>query len=276
MISRLLRAGVVYGLLLVPVIVTSVIVTPVIVTPVLADSIAILPLHHRLPEQVLPTLQPLVEAGGSITGAGNQLFVRTSPANLAELKQVLATLDQPLQRLLISVRQSGQQGSQQQQAGINDVIITDRGVSLDGQLQDSQRNGSSQITQQVQTLDGSAALIRIGNDVPVVQRQIIQGRHGSRIIESTGYQSLNTGFSVLPRVVGDQVTLEIHPQQETLQDGGVARSSVDTTVTGRVGEWMSIGGVSQQGSRQDNALGSASRQQHQGEQTFWLKVDRLP
>lgn len=261
MLCRLLRATVIYSLL---------------IAPVLADSIAILPLHHRLPEQVLPTLQPLVESGGSITGAGNQLFVRTSPENLAELKQVLATLDQPLQRLLISVRQSGQQTHQQQQAGINDVIITDRGVSLDGQLQDNQRNGSSQITQQVQTLDGSAALIRIGNDVPVVQRQIIQGRHGNRIIESTGYQSLNTGFSVLPRVVGEQVTLEIHPQQETLQDGTVTRSGIDTTVTGRVGEWMSIGGVSQQRNQQDNALGSASRQQHQGEQTFWLKVDRLP
>ena len=261
MLCRLLRATVIYSLL---------------IAPVLADSIAILPLHHRLPEQVLPTLQPLVESGGSITGAGNQLFVRTSPENLAELKQVLATLDQPLQRLLISVRQSGQQTHQQQQAGINDVIITDRGVSLDGQLQDNQRNGSSQITQQVQTLDGSAALIRIGNDVPVVQRQIIQGRHGNRIIESTGYQSLNTGFSVLPRVVGEQVTLEIHPQQETLQDGTVTRSGIDTTVTGRVGEWMSIGGVSQQRNQQDNALGSASRLQHQGEQTFWLKVDRLP
>lgn len=243
---------------------------------VLADSIAILPLHHRLPEQVLPTLQPLVEAGGSITGAGNQLFVRTSPQNLAELKQVLASLDQPMQRLLISVRQSQQQTGQQQAAGIDRVIVDDQGVQLNGRLQDSQRQGDSQLTQQVQTLDGSAALIRLGSQTPVLHRQVIQDRHGTRVIESMDYQQANSGFSVVPRVVGDQVTLDIQPQQETLQDGTLYHSGLRTTVSGRIGEWMEIGGVSQQQTTQQSALGSASQQQQQGGQTFWLKVDRLP
>ena len=66
-----------------------------------AEEITILPLHHRLPEQVLPTLEPLVSPGGSIVGAGNQLFVRTTPENLLELQTVLAAIDKPLQRLLI-------------------------------------------------------------------------------------------------------------------------------------------------------------------------------
>ena len=39
---------------------------------------------------VLATLPPLLAPGGSLTGAQNQLFVRTTPDNLAELKAVLA------------------------------------------------------------------------------------------------------------------------------------------------------------------------------------------
>ena len=105
---------------------------------------------------------------------------------------------------------------------------------------------------------------------------MIQGRHGTRVIESRDYQQANSGLSVVPRVVGDQVTLDIQPQQETLQDGTLYHSGLRTTVSGRIGEWMEIGGVSQQQSTQQSALGSASQQQQQGGQTFWLKVDRLP
>lgn len=53
-------------------------------------------------------------------------------------------------------------------------------------------------------------------------------------------------------------------------------SGLRTTVSGRIGEWMEIGGVSQQQTTQQSALGSASQQQQQGGQTFWTKVDRLP
>ena len=80
-----------------------------------AEEIVILPLHHRLPEQVLPTLEPLVAPGGSIVGAGNQLFVRTSPENLLDLQKVLQAIDKPLRRVLISVRQ-GNGSNQQNQA----------------------------------------------------------------------------------------------------------------------------------------------------------------
>src|SRR4051795_5940511 len=67
-------------------------------------SLEIIPLRHRTADQVLPALRALMEPGATLTGQGTQLIVRTSPANLAELRQALEAMDRPLRRLQISVR----------------------------------------------------------------------------------------------------------------------------------------------------------------------------
>src|SRR5256885_7247344 len=68
------------------------------------QALEIIPLRHRTVDQVLPVLQPLVEPGGALTGQSGQLIVRTSPANLAEIKRALEAIDRPPRRLQISVR----------------------------------------------------------------------------------------------------------------------------------------------------------------------------
>src|SRR2546423_14805763 len=68
------------------------------------NALEIITLRHRTAEQVLPSLQPLLEPGGTLSGQGTQLFVRTSPANLDDLRLALTAIDQPARRLLISVR----------------------------------------------------------------------------------------------------------------------------------------------------------------------------
>ena len=57
------------------------------------QSIEVIELRFRTADQVLPVLQPLVEPGGALSGQGSQLFLRTSRANAAQIRQVLATLD---------------------------------------------------------------------------------------------------------------------------------------------------------------------------------------
>src|SRR3990172_3040581 len=68
------------------------------------QSLEVIPLRHRTAEQVLPALRPLLEPGGTLTGQYNQIIVRASPANLAQLKQALEAIDRPPRRLQISVR----------------------------------------------------------------------------------------------------------------------------------------------------------------------------
>ena len=68
------------------------------------NALEIIALRHRTAEQVIPALQPLLEPGATLSGQSAQLFVRASPANLAELRRALDSIDRPQKRLLISVR----------------------------------------------------------------------------------------------------------------------------------------------------------------------------
>src|SRR6478735_9601175 len=70
-------------------------------------AIEVIPLRHRTAEQVIPVLQPLLAPGGALSGQYNQLIVRTSPENLAQIRQVLESIDKPSRRLMISVRFDG-------------------------------------------------------------------------------------------------------------------------------------------------------------------------
>ena len=65
----------------------------------------IIPLQHRMTDDVVPILRPLVAPGGTITGMNNQLIIKTTPDNLAEIKNVLQSLDRSPRRLLITVKQ---------------------------------------------------------------------------------------------------------------------------------------------------------------------------
>src|SRR5438094_5018681 len=73
-------------------------------TAIAENALEIITLRHRTAEQVLPGLRPLLEPGATLTGQGSQLVVRTSQANLSDLRLALEVLDQPQRRLLISVR----------------------------------------------------------------------------------------------------------------------------------------------------------------------------
>jgi hypothetical protein len=55
----------------------------------------------------LPHLLPFVEPGGAVNGMNDKLFVRASARNLAEIRQLVAALDTPQRRLMISLRQDG-------------------------------------------------------------------------------------------------------------------------------------------------------------------------
>lgn len=112
-------------------------------------------------------------------------------------------------------------------------------------------------------MEGREAYVRVGQSVPVrerqVQRTIVGGQVVERVVDGTQYRDVTTGFYVLPRLSGDRVTLDISPQRESLSTqipGGVNVQRVVTTVFGRLGEWMEIGGITQDsGGRQSVLLG---------------------
>ncbi len=256
-------------------------------------DLEVIPLRHRTVDQVLPVLQPMVEPGGVLTGQNNQLFVRTSPRNLEELRRALAAIDTPQRRLMISVRFDSNNQVRDSAVDVRgtvrsgDVAISNQRVpSSRSSVTVRGRSGSSafdeRVDQRIQVLDGGHAFIATGETRPIRQDIVTVNPHGGTVLQGTQFQSASTGFEVVPHVAGDRVTLEIAPQRETF-GAPVGRSGahmVETqraasTVSARLGEWFEIGGVDETASGSAQGIGSRRAASATQARRIWLRVDEI-
>ena len=70
-----------------------------------AYDLEIIALQHRSVEEVLPLIQSFLNQDEVAQGMNYQLMVRASPAHLAQVKQLIASLDTAPRRLKITVLQ---------------------------------------------------------------------------------------------------------------------------------------------------------------------------
>ena len=239
----------------------------------LAQSLEIIDLEHRSAADMIPILQPLLEPGGALTGQDYKLFVRASPANIAQLRKALAQLDRAPRQFLVSVRRATQQQVEQEHAGAGVAIGSDGGsVSLSTNGSAAQRESNA--VQSVRVLEGSSAFIASGTSVPVITSAIIGGGRRPRVAVATSYRDLNSGFTVTPRLAGERVTLDVSQQSERRADdgSGVQTESLSTQVTGRLGEWLRLGGVHEATQSQSSGILSGSHATRSDEQSLWIKV----
>lgn len=241
-----------------------------------AQALDVITLRHRTAEQLLPQLQPLVEPGGMLTGTGDKLFLRASQRNQADIRQALDALDRPLRRLTITVRQGGAAAGARVGAGAT-VILAPGDSSVRGRVGERRYSSREGVAQQVQTVEGGRAFINVGQSVALPFRQVVLTPAGAVVSEGIVWQDIGTGFHAEPRVAGDTVTLDIAPRHDT--PGPVPGSAnvrrLSTTVSGRLGEWISLGGATRDTSGEKGGTlhygSGGAREDHQ----VWLKVDEL-
>jgi type II secretory pathway component HofQ len=264
--------------------------------------IEVIPLGYRQADEVIPMLRPLLAPGGTVTGINNRLVVKTTPANLAELKQVLAAIDAKPKQLLISVRQSATADGSRDAASVSGRVgvgdnasvdlprppgtRSDPGVSaqsgnsrIEGRAINSRSARDEAVIQTVRVLEGSSAYINIGQSAPVTNTQVTRTPQGSQITQSTGFVEAGTGFYVTPRVNADRVTLEIGTARDQLRNpntGAANIQRVNTVVTGRLGEWIEIGGSSETADRSQSSVLARSRDARRDDRRVMLKVDEIP
>ena len=244
-------------------------------------TLEVISLRHRTAEQVIPVLRPLLEPGGVLSGQFNQLIVRASPGNLAQIRAVLDSIDQPARRLTVSVRFDAAQNSAR--SGVQtDARISNRGSSAEMRIQDSSSNLGERVDQRIQVLEGGRALISSGESRPIRQRQVIQTPNGPVVQEATVIQDASTGFEVIPRLSGSTVFLEIAPQREKFGEqfapgpsGAIQSERVASTVSGRLGEWIELGGASSVSSRSDSGILSSRERSTAANRSIWVKVEEL-
>jgi len=256
----------------------------------------VIQLRYRTAEQILPVLQPLVERGGTLSAMNSRLIVRTTPQNLAELKEVLAQIDTLPRRLMISVRQDADLERSERGGRVSgrvdvgdDVVISSTGkptppgaaVQRDGvraRVYSSEGQRAERVSQQVQVMDGGQALIRVGRSTPIRARRWVDTPNGRRLTEVVEYREVDAGFAVTPRVVGEQVTLDISAAGDRLEGpatGPAQVQRVQTRVTGRLGEWIEIAGIGEEAVQRDSEILASSRDARREARRVLLKVDEI-
>lgn len=263
------------------------------------QQLEIINLKSRTADQVLPQLRPFVEPGGTLSGMNNQIFLRASDANRRQIRELLAAIDRPPRRLLITVRQDADRTavsrggevsgsvsaggtrieSRRTVIGGAGVEVRRGGDAVRGQAYDLRSAGAERVAQQVQVVEGGKAFINVGTSVPVPLRQVVVTPGGAVVSDSVVYRDLGTGFTAEPQLAGDNVTLTISPTHDTPGSQGPGSANVQrltTTVSGRLGEWMDIGGSTEERAGEESGTLRHSTRGGSTGRSVQLKVDELP
>jgi hypothetical protein len=258
---------------------------------VFADyPIEVIELRSRSYDEILPVIQPLVGSDGTVAGMGNSLVIMAAPEQLARIKQLLAELDRPPKRLLITVgneedrarSSSGYRASADIKTGNGQIGFNSPGYPVDSSRAQVQlHDGSSTTTQSsqqfVQAMEGQSAYISSGLSVPLQTTERYYGGAVPYQRSSTQYHDVTRGFYVIPRVSGDTVTLEIsqHDDKPGRRYGVVDTQRVDTVVHGRLGEWLDLGGVDTTQAVHQGGLGRSVNSREGHLQGIKVKVECL-
>ncbi len=208
------------------------------------NRLRIYELKHSFAAPVLEMIRPHLPSGTGASAHDNKLLLNISDEDFARIEPLLQQLDAAPIRVMVSVRQR-QQHHQKDQGVQADVNLSNQGsdVRVRGQYSTSRDNENA--TQKIQTLSGQAAFLQTGYEIPYLT--ISASPLTGTISTGTQFRAVGTGFYVLPRVNGDSVTLLINPRQESaLRNGQIRSNVIETQVSGRISEWLELGGSTQQ------------------------------
>lgn len=236
-----------------------------------ALSVQVYSLRHQLAAGLVPSVQATLHEGESVHAFNNELVVNASADSHRQVAQLLQALDKPLRNLRISVRNSSDTVAQGSSAGATGSIRTgdvylgtggpvyrdrrpDNGVVVqhDGLRVHANRSQSgTQATreQQLRAIEGQPAWISTGQTI--AYRSV--DAWGNPV---TSFRDANRGFYITARIVDQRVYLDISASDDRLSEdprlqrrGVIDTAQLQTSVTGAVGEWINLGGISLQDSR---------------------------
>ena len=199
-----------------------------------------------------------VDADGKVSAYGNQLIVEASAQKIQSLEGLLAQLDKPAKRLLITVDTSD-----------NNLPDTDSNTHV---YSTASREGG---IQQIQATEGVPALIQTGKSVPQTSTQT--DAYG-RPLTQTEYRNVTQGFYVTASVTGETVHLAISTNRDRMSQERpdvVNVQSTDTQVSGPLGQWITLAGINGQTQAGQQGTTRTYSTQSRDDMTLRVKVDAL-
>jgi len=271
-------------------------------TPALAQRMktAVVSLGFNTAQELIPVIKPLVPSPGVVTGRQNQLIIKTTPANLAEVKAVLKSLDRAPANLLISVRHQLDDeirrdlagtaaevhaggvrlkvGGQSSGAGLHAHAEGSRSQAS-AHLRSSHRTSRQRDKQRIRVLEGRQAFIQTGLSVPYEQGTTVIGSSGVTTVRTTQFRDVSTGIYVRPQLSGDRVRLEVSQHRNRLGNANhphrIQVSESSSAVSTVLGRWTEL--AANVSSNTSGVSGLAAKQTVQRDRTLrvYVKVERM-
>ena len=260
----------------------------------LADNpLTIVPLQHRGADAVAEALRPMLSPGGRIGALNGKLLIRTDAANLRQLQDALAAIDQPARRLRLRVRFAGDVSRDVTTRGLGGEVrsgtvtlglpaprggssatvrIGEAHVYAGEQRYDARTRGE----QFVDTLDGAQASVFVGHSVALPFSQVVLRPNGVRVVRGTEYRDVGTALLAQPTLLGSRVRVVLRPASSQLRsDGSIEVTALENTVEGRLGEWIAVGGSDTDAHTERGVIGGSAQRSERSQVAFWLRVDAL-
>jgi type II secretory pathway component GspD/PulD (secretin) len=177
--------------------------------------------------------------------------------------------------LVISVRQDADSRSERAAASAG-IVLSPGNSRVGGTITDSASQGRDNISQQVRTQEGTPAYIGAGSSVPVIARTVQRTVNGVVVQETVTPRDIVSGFYATPRVNGDTVFLDISTQRDTPGNLGAGSANVNrmsSTVSGKLGQWIEVGGVNQSSASESSGILSRSSDAGQSTRRVFLRVE---
>ncbi len=240
-------------------------------SPVQAEIITTLQLHNRPAVEVIPIIEPMLAADDSISGHGFKIFLRSSEQTLAQVQDMIAAIDTAPNVLQISVLQGNARKlrsfgiSGNISIGTDDASANISGTATQQRLQDNP-------VHQLRVTEGTEGFIETGKQIALFS--------GGNWKRSSGidFKKVTTGFYVLPRVHGDNVTLQVSPfknSQSNAGGGSINTQHANTTISGPLGEWLLVGGTTEQVNHSQSGTSGYSSTQSSSDESIWIKAELI-
>lgn len=257
-----------------------------LVSAVQAASITTIQLQNRPAEEVIPIIEPMLGPGEVITGQGFKLFLRASPETLEQVEEIVAALDTAPNMLQISVFQGSKRKLKKLNvSGSLQIEGDNASVGVGSQAGDGAGNINYNSGDTSASASGTSTQLR-QQDSPVHRLRVAEGTEGfiqtgeqrpySVGDDGTVFKNVTTGFYVKPRIHGDSVTLQVRPFKNSVANsssGSIETQSANTTITGRIGEWLKIGGVTEHSSSTQSGTLSYSSSKSSRKDRIWIRAD---
>jgi type II secretory pathway component GspD/PulD (secretin) len=223
-----------------------------------ANEVAVIKVQYRRAAELVPVVQSMLSAGGSVTVSQrvNSLVIVDNPEAIRRVQAFLEQFDKPVEQVRIHVR-FNTAGSDEESAiaargryskdKVSVAVGRKKKDGVDISLEDREHRRNSTSSAFVVAMSGSPAFIRAGKEIPYRQGSAFFRRHAPGGA-TVAWQNAESGFEVTPIVAGDNVHLKIVPRisYDDRKDAVIRFFEARTELTTPFGQWVEIGGTTDQ------------------------------